>query len=86
MNNQSMVKKMVKGSAGGILISVGCALKLAQWGLSASSVVLNGGKNMADSFAKAPELGLGSSLLGSLKTGAGKLSAVLLKRGKGMFK
>lgn len=79
-------KKVLKKSAGGLLISAGCLLKLADWGLSASEVVLNGGKNMADSFAKAPELGIGSSLFKATHKGIQTLGAYALKKGKGFVR
>ncbi len=78
------VKKVIKKGAGGVLISAGCALKLAEWGLSASEIVLNGAKNMADSFVKAPELGIGKSAFDGVKKGVSGLSKKIIRMGKGL--
>lgn len=78
------VKKVIKKGAGGVLISAGCALKLAEWGLSASEIVLNGAKNMADSFVKAPELGIGKLAFDGVKKGVSGLSKKIIRMGKGL--
>jgi len=78
--------KTMKTTAGCLICGTGYALKLAEWGLSAAEVVLNGAENMADSFAKAPKLGIGKSLFGGLKKGTNKVSAFLIKKGKELTK
>lgn len=85
MITQDDMKKCVKGAAGGVLISAGVIAKLADWGLSASEVVLNGAANLADSFVKAPKLGIGKSLFGAMHKGVSKVSDICLKKGKEMF-
>ena len=79
-------KKITKKAVGGVLIGAGYALKLAEWGLNVSEVVLNGAKNMADSFVKAPELGVGKAAFDGVKKGVSGLSKNLIKTGKGFSK
>ena len=52
-------KKIVNGAIGGVLIGGAITAKLANWGLQAADVVLSGAVNLANSFVKAPNFGLG---------------------------
>lgn len=78
MDKDKFSKKVV----GHAVLSVGVVLKLAQWGLSASEVVLNGAENLADSFVKAPKLGIGKSLLKTTRQSTEKISNQLIAKGK----
>lgn len=77
-----MSKKIAKKTLGAAVVSTGYALKLAKWGLSVSEIVLNGAKNMADSFVKGPELGIGKAMFSGIKGQIGKTSDYLIKNGK----
>lgn len=79
------MKKGVQGAIGGVLLGVGYAAKLADYGLSCAEVVLNGAENLVDSFVKAPKLGIGKSLLTSLHKGVSKFSDRCIKKGKERF-
>ena len=78
-------KKITKKAVGGVLIGAGYALKLAEWGLNASEVVLNGAKNMADSFVKAPELGVGKAAFDGVKKAYRGCLRILSKQAKGFL-
>lgn len=77
--------KIVKGAIGGILLSAGVVAKLADYSLSAAEVVLNGAINLTNSFVKAPDLGIGKALSGTVHKSVSKLSDKLLKKGREMF-
>ena len=74
--------KLAKKALGCTVLGLGVAAKLARWGLSASEVVLNGAVNLANEFVKAPKLGIGEALFGTLKKGVGTLEKNLITRGK----
>ncbi len=78
-------KKVVKGAVGGILVTAGVAAKIADKCLSIAEVVLNGAENLADSFVKAPKLGIGKSLLNTGHKVIQDFSKKTLKKGKEMF-
>lgn len=75
-------RKVTQKIAGGVLISVGCACKLAEWGLSASEVVFNGAENMTNSFVKAPEFGIGKAAFGAVEKSVSVLSKTFIEKGK----
>ena len=85
MLDDDKVKKCVKGACGGVLVGAGVAAKLADYGLSAAEVVLNGAVNLADSFVKTPKLGIGKALIDSAHKTVNKLSDRWIKKGKEMF-
>ena len=77
--------KILKGAVGTMELSAGVVLKLAEFGLSASEVVLSGAKNLANSFVKGPDLKIGESILGDIKKHTGKFADKLIKKGRGRF-
>ncbi len=79
------MKRCVKGAVGSVVLSAGIALKLAKWGLSVSEVVLNGVENLANTFAKAPSLGLGKNALSGINKQVSKFSDICLKKGREMW-
>jgi hypothetical protein len=79
------MKKGVQGAIGGVLLGVGYAAKLADYGLHASELVLNGAENFVEAFVKAPKLGIGKSLFGSMRKGVQKFSDICMKKGRGMY-
>lgn len=78
-------KKMIKGAVGGVLLSAGVVAKLTDYGLNVAEVVFNGAVNMANSFVKAPKLGIGTALLNTAHKGVSKLSDKLINKGREMF-
>ena len=77
-------EKVIKSALGGGVIAIGVSLKLAEYGLHISQVLLSGAKNLANEFVKAPDLKIGESLLGDLKKGTGKLADKIIQKGKGL--
>lgn len=80
------MNKIEKGAVGGTILATGIFLKIAELGMSVAEVVLNGAENLADHFVKAPKIGIGKSLFGSLKSYTGKASVRLIKDGKGILR
>lgn len=83
------IKKNARKMTGGAVYTVGVAAKLAEWGFSVSEVsdvVFNGAKNLANSFVKAPELGIGKSLLDGGKKLSANVSNKMLEAGRDMMK
>lgn len=74
--------KLANKTLGCTALGLGIAAKLAGWGLNAAEVVLNGAANLANEFVKAPNLGIGKALFGTLKKGVGTLEKSLIDRGK----
>ncbi len=68
----------------GLLTGTGYALKLAEWGLTAADVVLCGSNNLADTFVKAPALGIGRVALNGIKAGFSILADKLIKKGRSL--
>ncbi len=79
------MKQGVKYAVGGVLIGAGIAAKIADYGLHASELVLNGAENFVEAFVKAPKLGIGKSLFGSMRKGVQKFSDICMKKGRGMY-
>ncbi len=76
------LKRVAKSAIGGAYLGAGVAMKLAEFGLSASEVVLGGAKNLANQFVKGPDLNIGEQLLKDVKKQTAKLSAFLIKKGQ----
>ena len=74
--------KVVKKAAGGIFGSAGYVLKLAERNLSVAEIVLNGARNMADSFVKAPEFGVGKAAFDMTQKSASTLAKKFMKYSK----
>ena len=79
------MKQGVKYAVGGVLIGASIAAKIADYGLHASELVLNGAENFVEAFVKAPKLGIGKSLFGSMRKGVQKFSDICMKKGRGMY-
>lgn len=75
-----------KKVAGGVVYSVGVAVTLADWGLSAVEVVFNGAVNVANSFVNAPKLGIGDAMLKATHSGLKTVSKSLQNYGKGLMR
>ena len=79
------MKQGVKYAVGGVLIGASIAAKIADYGLHASELVLNGAENFVEAFVKAPKLGIGKSLFGSMRKSVQKFSDICMKKGRGMY-
>jgi hypothetical protein len=71
---------------GGVAYSAGVAATLADWGLSAVEVVFNGAVNVANSFVKAPDLGISKAMFKATHSGLNNVSKSLKNYGKGLMR
>lgn len=80
------IKNTARKMTGGAVYTVGVAAKLTEWGFTVGEVVFNGAKNLANSFVKAPELGIGKALFDGGKKLTANLSKKMLQTGREMMK
>ena len=81
------VEKAVEVAAGGAMVSLGVAAKVADLGLTVAEIVPCGMVNtLTNQFVNAPDLKIGEPLLKEAHKGVKKASSKLLKEGKGLLR